>query len=270
LEYRKLEMAITATDIVFEPVISLARQALYRFASLSLLDPKCGSWEQLCLLKDDRLLFEAAAFIRELPGAAPCNLSRGDRRLADLDPGPVLARLPQSREELNRHFEDTFGLLVSNACPPHETEYINGKLSFQRSNALADVSGFYAAFGVTTSRQYPERPDHIVQELEFMAVLIGLTRHAEQAEFSLLAQRVSVCRRAQERFLREHLGWWAPAFALLLSREAAGGYYAATADFLAALMTAERTLFDLPPVTPAAAPTNIEPPDACNGCHNSH
>ena len=193
-------------------------------------------------------------------------MALGDRPLADLDPSLVLSRLPRSRDCLNQHFENTFGLLVSTACPPHETEYIHSKFSFQRSNALADISGFYRAFGVTSSQQHPERPDHIVQELEFMAVLIGLARQADQVESPRREERFDVCHAAQVRFLREHLAWWAPAFARLLAREARGEYYEATAVFLAALVTAERSLFGVPPVTQPPAPTDIERPEACDGC----
>lgn len=72
---------------------------------------------------------------------------------------------------------------------------------------LADIAGFYSAFGVVVRH---ERPDHLVAELEFMALLLlaeadartdGLT---DQAEIAADAARV---------FLRDHLGTWVTAWA---------------------------------------------------------
>ncbi len=196
-----------------------------------------------------------------MPGCAP-----GERPLCELAVSPIFASLPTSGDEFNRLYEETFGLLVSNACPPYETDYIDGKLTFQRSNMLADVSGFYRAFGVSPSQQHPERPDHIVLELEFMAFLIGLTRQAEAAGPGRQPGRVETCLDAQARFLREHLTWWTPAFARLLGHEGQGGFYEAVAHFLAAFITAERTLFEIAPHSVRAVPSGLERPEACEGC----
>ena len=133
-----------------------------------------------------------------------------------LDPRLVLDRLPNSERALNAQYESTFGLLVSSNCPPYETEYINSKFAFQRSNSLADISGFYHAFGLTTSDGHPERPDHVVLELEFMASSAGTGAAGRRRRFERRTDRQQVCRDAQARFLQEHLAWWTPAFAKLL------------------------------------------------------
>ena len=255
---------VCATD--FDPAVLMARQSLYRFAGLTLLDPQAGSWEQLDALRQHALVLEAATLIRDLPAARSQSLGLGENPLDSLHPARVLARLPATRRELNEEFERTFGLLVSNACPPYETEYISSKYHFQRSNSLADVSGYYSAFGLTGSAIHAERPDHIVKELEFMAFLIGLERRAAADEASVRRQRVGVCRDAQASFLREHLAWWAPAFARLLSREAPGGFYDAAGEFLAALIPAERALLGIEPVEKNAEPSPLERPETCEGC----
>lgn len=225
----------------FDLAVNLARQSLYRVAAWSLFDPRAGSWDRLNEIRFDRRPYEAAALIRQLSTAHPVELGPGERPLSDLDPQPLLERLPVSQQDHNAEYEATFGLLVSAACPPYETEYINGKLDFQRSNTLADVSGFYRAFGLTGTSQHPERHDHIALELEFMAFLLGMERQAAEGDPRRREQRLSVCREAQSRFLQEHLAWWAPAFAKLLGRQDRSGFYSAVGIFLAALIPTERT-----------------------------
>jgi TorA maturation chaperone TorD len=260
-------MTETKHEKTSDPAVLMARQSLYRFAALSLLDPQADSWEQLEVLRDDALLSEAAALVRNLSEAKQKKRGPGERPLSELDPARVLARLPESWQQFNEKYENTFGLLVSNACPPYETEYINSKYAFQRSNTMADVSGFYFAFGLTTSVAHPERPDHIVQELEFMAFLIGMERQAAGGEdVTVRRQRLEVCRDAQTRFLREHLSWWAPVFAKLLSREDPDGFYAAAGAFLAALIPAERAWLRVELTERPAEPSTLERPEVCEGC----
>jgi TorA maturation chaperone TorD len=254
------------TTTTFDPALNLARQSLYRFAALSLLDPRAGCWEQLNNLRDDRILTGAAELIRGEPAAKAETLAVAERSLGDLDPEPVFAALPDCEAALNSEFERTFGLLVSNACPPYETEYINGKLTFQRSQALADINGFYRAFGLQPSAQHPERPDHIVLELEFMVFLIGFQRQAMEDDSADCEERAELCRDAQQRFLREHLAWWVPAFSRLMGRENSGGFYAALGTLLAALIAADRSLLDVEATTGPVQPSTLERPEECEGC----
>ena len=254
------------TATTFDPALSIARQSLYRFVALSLLDPRAGCWEQLNELRGDRILTDAAALIRNEPTAKAETLAVAERPLVDLDPEPVFVALPDCEAVLNDEFERTFGLLVSNACPPYETEYINGKFTFQRSQELADISGFYTAFGLKPSHRLPERHDHIVLQLEFMAFLIGLERRAGDSGDGERDERIEICRDAQTRFLRDHLAWWAPAFSKLLSKEHPDGFYAAVGKLLSSLVPAERSLLGVNASTRAARPTRLERPEECEGC----
>ncbi len=254
------------TPTTFDPALSIARQSLYRFAALSLLDPRVGCWKQLNELRDDCILTDAAKLVRGEPAAKAETLAVAERPLDDLDPEPVFAALPDCEPALNGEFERTFGLLVSNACPPYETEYINGKFTFQRSQALADINGFYRAFGLQPSAQHPERPDHIVLELEFMVFLIGLQRQAMEDDSADCEERAELCRAAQQRFLREHLAWWVPAFSRLMGRENCDGFYAALGRLLAALIAADRSLLDVEETTGSVQPSTLERPEECDGC----
>lgn len=256
----------TSPSTDFDLSVNMARQAVYRFAALSFVDPKTGGWEELSRLRDAPLLLEATALLRNLPQSRPPAYGLGECPIELLDHRMVLDRLPNSQQALNAQYENTFGLLVSSNCPPYETEYIHSKFAFQRSNGLADISGFYNAFGLTTSDRHPERPDHIVLELEFMAILLGLERQAFHGAAKQRRNRQRICRDAQSRFLQQHLAWWVPAFATLLAKQNSRGFYEAAGVFLTALIPAERAMLRLPPVSQPVLPSALERPDECEGC----
>jgi TorA maturation chaperone TorD len=260
-------MSVNTFATGVDPALNLAHQALYRFTALCLLDPKAGTWELLRALRQSTLVNDAAELIRSDPAAWPAALGRGELPAAELDPARVFDRLPDAADELNRQYEAAFGLLVSSACPPYETEYINGKFAVQRSQTLADISGFYSAFGLRPSSVRPERHDHIVLELEFMAFLLGLELQAARENGRLSEEYVGVCQAARERFFREHLGAWSPAFAHLLASEVGDkSFYASVARLLAALLTTQRRHYGLPTPDRTPRPSPLERPEECEGC----
>jgi len=118
-------------------------------------------------------------------------------------------------------------------CPPYGTEY-TGSHVFMRAQQLADVAGFYRAFGLRVAAGFRERPDHIATELEFMQVLA-------LKEARALARRerahAGICRRAQARFLQEQLGRWLAPYTAKLAAQDGEGFYARVAglarDFVA-------------------------------------
>lgn len=255
-------MPETASDTLvrFDTAVNSARRALYRFASLALADPASGCWTHLADRLSHACIHAACELVRAEPGAIAGSLGPGEAPLDQLDPAAMLSKLPGSVEALNTEYERTFGLLLTAGCPPYETEFIDGKLSFQRSQHLADVAGFYRAFGMEPQVSHPERPDHITLELEFMATLIGLeSRTRDNDQFA-------VCRDAQAQFLKSHLAWWVPSFARLLTREHPDGFYAAVGKFLSVLMPAERALLGVSAVLQPAAPSLLERPEECEGC----
>lgn len=257
---------MTTLTTNYDPVVNLARQSLYRFASLAFTDPRKVHEDDFRSLCASTMLVEAAALLRGLPEAAPAELAPGEHPLTDLDPRKVLARLPYCHEALNAEYENTFGLVIASTCPPYETEYIDSKFEFQRSSTLADINGFYRAFGLTVAKDYSERSDHIALELEFMACLLRLERQTVEDSSFLRNQRAAVCHEAQCRFVKEHLAWWVPAFVRLLNIHNSGSFYAAVGNFLAALIPAERGLLGLPPITRSAAPYVADRPEFCEGC----
>ena len=175
-----------------DKALCLARQTLNRFAALTFLDPRAGAWERLRGLAGPTLLTDAAELVRGEARAASIELARGELPPERLDPADVLKRLPSIERELNDQYEAAFGLLLSGSCPPYETEYVNSKLVFQRSNGLADIAGFYRAFGLEPSAELPERDDHIALELEFMAYVAGLRAAATGKRSAAWRERAEI------------------------------------------------------------------------------
>lgn len=254
-------METQTTSVMADPALLLARRACYRLVALALADPHTGTFCELGDPATRELVTQAAELLRGENSAVARPLARGERPLSDLDPAKMFARLPQTPAALNELYEATFGLLGGSKCPPYETEYVPSKFTFQRSNMLADIAGFYRAFGLQTSSSQPDRPDHIVLECEFLAQLIQLQWQAQSSH-----DKTELCQQALHQFLQEHASWWFPAFARLLARQDPGGFYEAVSHFLAALVAAERALAGIAPPNQSVEPSPIENPDECSGC----
>jgi TorA maturation chaperone TorD len=110
------------------------------------------------------------------------------------------------------------------ACPPYEGSYETDP--FRQARELADVSGFYRAFGAEPSGPAAERPDHAGCELEFLSFLVSRRLAAEAAGD---AGDAAVCLAAEDAFLRDHLGKWLPAFCRDLGERAQSPFYLALA-----------------------------------------
>lgn len=81
----------------------------------------------------------------------------------------------------------------------YTTEYL-AKNEFQRSNYLADIMGFYRAFGVEPDK---DRPDSLSGEFEFMHYLIFKLIHAGKGKDA--KDKAYVCIDAQKKFFSEYL-----------------------------------------------------------------
>jgi len=249
-----------------DPAVNRARCVLYRLSALALADPRTGSWARLIEPATRLLADQALAVLRDEAQAVAAPLARGEKKLDEIEIARLFDALPDSEEALNALYEASFGLLVSSTAPPYESEYVDGKLSFQRAQLLADVAGYYRAFGLETSTSHPERPDHVALELEFMANLLDLEQQAATSDLPEASERRGICRDAQRQFVTDHLAWWLPAFAALLRREVVQGFYAEVTALLAALIAAERALLSVPPPHVAPQPTRIDHPEECDGC----
>jgi TorA maturation chaperone TorD len=249
-----------------EQALDLARQCVYRFFAAALSDPWSGQWSLLFENQSRALAAAAADFLRR--EAPECALGFSELNPENFDLDPVLAEIPGSASELRGEYDRVFGLVFSRECPPYETEYHPAEETFFRSQQLADIAGFYRAFGLEPSRVRPERPDHVALELEFMAFLLAKTRLAAQTERleRERAEKIEVCKSATKRFFRDHLAWWLPSFATGLRKKAGSGFYAELGHALAALLPLERSRLDVPAARLPLRATTIERPEEQPGC----
>jgi TorA maturation chaperone TorD len=129
-----------------------------------------------------------------------------------------------------------FGHTVKGDCPPHELEY--GSLhadKLYQPHLLADIAGFYRAFGLELTPEATDRVDHIALEAEFYAVLCAKEAYARVHGLPELDQ----CLDAQKKFLRDHLARWTPAFSRRVERHTTEEFYQHAARLLRETVLAE-------------------------------
>lgn len=150
-----------------------------------------------------------------------------------------LATAPARQRELEGRYNDLF--VTGLAAPASETAYELDKTA-RRAAELADVLGFYRAFGLGLAA--PLEPDHLVVELEFLSALLQKIRHfAENGE----AEGFEVCSRAYRRFLEDHPARWYGIFLERLRGAQPGPFYGALADLLEEVLGGEVRRLGLEP-----------------------
>lgn len=249
-----------------ESTTDLACETLYRFLAAALSHPRGLSWS---LMRDERSRQFATAcadFLCHEYSSVALPLGFGELPVDDLDLRPVLTALPATDQAAADEFARVFGLIPCRECPPYEAEYLSVEDTFFRTQQMADVAGFYRAFGLDSSLASRERPDHLCLELEFSAFLLMKLRDAAAGgdEESLL--RAEICRKARRSFFADHFGWWTPAFAVGLRRKAETGFYAALGKLLAAFLPIERQRLGVRPSLTPREPTVVDTAEECDGC----
>lgn len=118
----------------------------------------------------------------------------------------LLTALRASRpDDLRAEYQSLFGGKV--AVAPYEGSYEVDPL--RQGRQMADIAGFYRAFGAEAQGPASERPDHLGCELEFLSFLelkrLLESEAGEESEAELVDE-------VAEAFLRDHAGRWLPTF----------------------------------------------------------
>ncbi len=216
--------------------LAIACAQVYAFLSGVYLYPFENWSEDLPLL---------AAVVARIPGAPPW---------PDLQPLPL--------ETLQAAYRRAFGATGS-LC--YETEY-GLPHEFRQAQELADISGFYRAFGFSVGSNVRERPDHLATELEFMHLLHWKEAHALLRGMTEQANR---CVEARSSFIGAHLGTWVDLFAQSLNLNSQEFPYGPLARFTASLVQAEAATLGIPLIRRSRRdirPTPFDPDFSCAAC----
>ena len=233
------------TDAPLQPSIDLAvaRAFIYRFLAKAFEDPRAEAWLWLTDSETIRSLRASVAVV------GPGPLRTGEGLVDALNSGDF--------DSFHSGYLAAFGHAARGSCPLNEIEYGDLKADplFQ-PHRLADLAAFYRAFGLEVAADADERHDHICLELEFLCVLAA--KEAYALENQLDADELTLCRDAQRKFLREHVGRWTPAFARRLASATNDSVLGALAEFTRAFVEAECVRFG---VTPGSEDLLLRPVD---------
>ncbi len=185
---------------------ALASAALYRLLSLAFSNP------------EPQLVHSVVKGCGELkaalsPGTLPVRIAHA---LKAADEEWRAASIEQLADEYSRLF------LGAGLVPLREGGFGGGSRFAGEPAGMADVSGFYLAFGFALPDLAASPPDSLGAELEFMSLLnlkLALALQRRRTEHA------RITRTAMAHFLEDHLGSWAEAFeAALVNASAAPAY----------------------------------------------
>lgn len=151
-----------------------------------------------------------ASLLASYPGPGFCadaaTLLADPALLLPQDLRALLAELCADSRKLDALRSDYIDLFDRNAAknPIHETEWSRDR-SLGKPMQLADLAGFYRAFGVDLGAEGTpkEMGDHAGVELEFYAILLLKERYLAQTGD---AEGVAIVHDARRKFLDAHLG----------------------------------------------------------------
>ena len=106
--------------------------------------------------------------------------------------------LAENRVDVQTEYDKLFR---NSAIWLYSTEY-TARGQFQKTKQLADISGFYRAWGLQIDG---ERPDAISVELEFMHYLVFKSIHAAEANLENREEKIELCHDAQLKFFDTYL-----------------------------------------------------------------
>lgn len=202
---------------------ALARAVVYRALSIGFQAPTDEGLDRIGV--HQRFAVVAAALQRLDQPSHDGRLTAVGTRLTSL--------IAPSADGLATTFVRLFGHTTRGLICACETEY-GADNTFHQPQQLADISGYYLAFGLRPAAASDARADHVACQCEFMDFL----NRKEALLFTACSdddETLEVTRGAARTFLRDHLSRFGRAFATRVMIEDPEGFFGVLG----------RTLFEL-------------------------
>ena len=197
---------------------SLAMAVVYRTFSIAFQEPTRARLRDMGASDGFSLFVEALGCVDVPDGTAA--LDTAVRQLTAVAVGDL--------DALAGQYWRVFGHTTRGLVCACETEFGDDN-KFQQPQQLADLAGYYLAFGLTPPSASEVRLDHVACECEFLEFLNRKQARllAMELEGEGDAETLEVTAQAERAFLRDHLGHFGRAFGTALAADGVGMFYGA-------------------------------------------
>lgn len=203
---------------------------LYTFISSLFSDPNSERFQLLEEASFRRAVVASSQSLDGFPGDDGDSLKSLARAILD--------RLSHGKDSIAEEYVATFGHTLSKPTAPYELEHLKNEDVFFRTQRLADLEGFYRAFGLAIDKR--ERADHISVQSEFLAHLLAKEEFARENDLG--SEKIEVCRKAYRDFFNDHFGGWTPVFSRNVATLSSGDFYPLVCRFTSRILTIEKDL----------------------------
>jgi len=194
-----------------------SREDAYRLLSACYYAPTSALREEGC----------CAALAELLADLSPQAAQQASKATQILDKAPVEELLV----EYSRLFLGPFKLVA----PPYGSVWLD-KTKTVMGDSTAQVAAVYQTHGLQLADDFPELPDHIAVELEFLSYLAFQQRQAQATGNQDEATRLAT---AQLGFINELLTPWLTPFCQAIIEDGEAPFYMALAECTAAFVAAD-------------------------------
>tara|TARA_B100001964_G_scaffold9366_1_gene9961 strand:- start:1478 stop:2137 length:660 start_codon:yes stop_codon:yes gene_type:complete len=204
------------------------RSTLYGTVSALFSDPESEKFAMLFTSKIQSCVLDACFQIEEFEYSEETDLSKSFQML--------MSKLDEKKkEDIRNEFVNVFGHTLSKQIAPYALEHLKNSDVFFRTQKLADLNGFYNAFGMEV--ESIERADHISTQTEFLSFLLLKELLAVQND---LHDEKEVCEKAFAEFNNDHFLDWTKMFSENLADKVDGVFYSLAGKFLLTFIESEK------------------------------